>query len=113
MLCARGAAQDPGGTASRWIAGAVGGGPEALALDTVSWGHWYAPPRSNRGGAYHVAGVKILEHLGLPAKAPEVAKAEEEPQGELWPTGPPEERERPGWEPEDEDQRWTGGEAGA
>jgi hypothetical protein len=56
---------------------------------------------------------KILEHLALPAKAPKVAKAQEEPQGELWPTGPPEKRERPDWEPEDEDQRLAGSEAGA
>jgi hypothetical protein len=30
---------------------------------------------------------KILEHLGLPAQAPEVARAVV-PQGDLWPTGP-------------------------
>jgi hypothetical protein len=31
---------------------------------------------------------KILEHLGLPAQAPAVARAVV-PQGDLWPTGPP------------------------
>ena len=49
---------------------------------------------------------RILAHLGLPNEAPKLAPAPEEPQGELWPTGPPRDELTQPPAPEEYDQRW-------
>jgi hypothetical protein len=49
---------------------------------------------------------KILGHLGLPDEATGPKPTPEEPQGELWPTGPPEDENAQPPAPEEYDQRW-------
>ncbi len=49
---------------------------------------------------------KILAHLGLPNEAPRLEPAPSEPQGDLWPTGPPLDELAQPPAPEEYDQRW-------
>jgi hypothetical protein len=49
---------------------------------------------------------RILEHLGLPSQALPLDRAAEEPQGEMWPTGPPTDEHAQPPAPGDFDQRW-------
>jgi hypothetical protein len=48
---------------------------------------------------------KLLDHLGLPSIVPELGRAPESPQGELWATGPPHDEFAQAPAPEDFDQR--------
>ena len=48
---------------------------------------------------------RILEHLGLPSTVPRPAPARDDPQGDLWPTGPPAEDVSQDSPPTEFDQR--------
>jgi hypothetical protein len=49
---------------------------------------------------------QILEHVGLPSQALPLGRAAEEPQGEMWPTGPPRDELAQPAPPDEFDQRW-------